>query len=114
MRENKYRLWNQEKKIMVYDDEDDSSDYWGGACSSAVQMVNHLLKTGIWLQYTDLKDRNGKEICEGDILRFDNWLVRDIVFIEGCFRLRNILYEPSYEHGEVIGNIYENPELQEG
>lgn len=67
-------------------------------------------------QYTELKDRNGKEICEGDIVRINN-NIDCIEFSDGCFLLKN---ETGYEkllyvwkeEIEIIGNKYENPELK--
>ena len=74
------------------------------------------------MQYTGLKDRDGKEIYEGDIVRWQDEeypdgvtrYVRDfyeaIEFHHGAFQL--LAHSPSEEF-EVIGNIHENPELLE-
>lgn len=81
-------------------------------------------KKWVLMQYTGLKDKNGKEIYEGDIIKStfpDTKVHSDIAsctheigsveFTEGQFHIDSI---PLYVHadiGEVIGNIYENPEL---
>lgn len=86
-------------------------------------------------QFTGLYDKNGKEIYEGDVFADENG-VDVVVFNDGCFRLN--LYEwyeycldgSAYEDRwsvvdsipinvftldgeEIIGNIYDNPELIE-
>ncbi|MDQ0150587.1 YopX family protein [Eubacterium multiforme] len=143
MREIKFRAWNKEKNIMVYKDEDMSSCYWDGVDCSDIEMVNCRLMNEdyIWMQYTGLKDKNNKGIYEGDILRCKckirgyEYFKKDEKIFEyknnviewwqsSCnlgYRLRNakgytMMIKPSclkVMEVEVIGNIYENPELLE-
>lgn len=70
------------------------------------------------MQYTGLKDMKGKEIYEGDIL-FESFSEEyfKVVFENGSFRAEVDEYSldlEDYAHiCEVVGNIYENPELME-
>jgi hypothetical protein len=74
------------------------------------------------MQYTGLHDRNGTEIYEGDIVQFDdkeeNYVVK-WARLSGAWEIRNnenhFLFVMRYiDMCEVIGNIYENPELMKG
>lgn len=71
------------------------------------------------MQYTGLKDMRGKEIYEGDIL-FESFSEEyfKVVFENGSFRAeddKDSLDLEDYAHiCEVVGNIYENPELLGG
>lgn len=68
-------------------------------------------------QYTGLKDKNGKEIYEGDIVKTNDFYeCGELVFKGKTEVIENILdYINTVKSidttGEVIGNIYENPEL---
>lgn len=73
-------------------------------------------------QYTGLTDKNGKKIFEGDIVYYymSPYHVRFIVeFFDGAFVIKskgNHIRSPLYHFCplvEVIGNIYDNPELLE-
>lgn len=73
-------------------------------------------------QYTGLKDKNGVEIYEGDIVKIQGYIY-EVIFERGCFMLYGIPHNDIngekliivrfIDSMEVIGNIYENPELLE-
>jgi uncharacterized phage protein (TIGR01671 family) len=76
----------------------------------------------VLMQYTGLRDKNGREIYEGDILRVDwndaRYLVHNIGPViwdddNACWQLGEggSPKSDSRQCMEVIGNIYENPEL---
>lgn len=126
-REIKFRAWDKEEKEMINVARIDIAD---GSCYSHIFNGNAL---DYWnnvklMQYTGLKDVNGKEIFEGDIIEggYLNPLTGEflsrkyIVEYENAqFRGKLIGHSPygdtwlHFIKGKVIGNIYENPELLE-
>lgn len=74
-------------------------------------------------QYTSLKDKNGKDIYEGDILRYETDY--DLLYFEVKWNKDTLMWEAAsrvivdeplyYKKGfiEIIGNIHDNPELIE-
>ena len=77
----------------------------------------------VLMQNTGLTDKNGKEVYEGDVVKFNDecgeW-INKVVFENGMFWFQNIKNENRQEcfieeliSPEVIGNIFANPELLE-
>lgn len=119
MREIKFRAWDKGKKIFLPQDSFAVlTDHYAGPLFVMVKDFENY-RDGEFgyqndfelMQYTGLKDKNGVEIYEGDILDFHNGYIQVIHFYDGCFRLKDNPYQSNYEHGLVIGNVYQNPEL---
>lgn len=131
-REIKFRAWNKYSKKMV---EPDYISCDGDCYDRSLEPYDGLETVTdeyTLMQFTGLKDENGKEIYEGDIVhtpaKTDN--IWEIYWHLNGFCLgrkrkdKSVLDWPTDENGyvcygrswvdiEVIGNIYENPELIE-
>lgn len=146
-REIKFRVWDKDSEYMYYSDREDL----GGVNGNDVIIWNitevgiSVLQNDIWhvieggedvekegyrevnielMQYTGLKDKEGKEIYEGDVLQ---WRTRDheenplnMYFVYWDNKNASFLIGDEKEIGygteilqwaEIIGNIYQNPEL---
>ena len=127
MREIKFRCWDTENKQMLKVQELDFEDtFYGGRLSIRADMYNDYfdIEDMILMQYTGLKDKNGKEIYEGDIVKvFTNkeWRIGKIIYEHSGFTI-DVTDNKNLEYGrtsiiesltEVIGNIYDNPKLLE-
>lgn len=126
MREIKFRAWLKDDKRMV---EVRSIDFHE---EGNIITVNYNDIFGFefneneieLMQYTGLKDKNGKEIYEGDILLVANGSINgDIMFSKRVvkwfeekrgYNIHNFdnAYKPTHYY-EVIGNAYQHPELKE-
>lgn len=140
MRQIKFRAWDKDSKKMFKIARFDFSDY---------TIYSHLFACDGYLgegceimQYTGLKDKNGVEIFEGDLVRFTNgideidngvgkvvWEQSECNFViqykttnrvtqekngttKTIYLISNEIYQGDVEY-EVIGNIYENSYLLE-
>lgn len=129
MREIKFRFWNQEDNKMIYNAEE-TYDYGASGVPIMEENLGLLLKNSgeYIMQYVGIKDKDGKEVYEGDIIlkrceynrqTYECWY--EVIYNETGFYLKLInSYADvksgvvvSFPYGEiyVVGNIYENPEL---
>lgn len=106
MREIKFRTRDSEsKKILGY--------IMFPMLFADIFTTSKLLSSNLMEQYTGLKDKDGKEIYEGDIVeQIFHGVENESTLIEvKDIRHLSELYIGSTKSNKVIGNIYENPEL---
>jgi uncharacterized phage protein (TIGR01671 family) len=136
MREIKFRTWDGKNKKMIYVDGDynlvmKNNGLWSLHKGDVILDHNSVAvygSGGFLMQYTGLKDKNGKEIYEGDLItgachakdELDIGIIeyQDAMFVveykgeEISESLFNNIYDCESDI-EIIGNIHENPELLE-
>ncbi len=109
MREIKFRVWNNITNKWIIPKKE-----------CFVPINNSILLHGDYYrfqQYTEVKDKNGKEIYEGDFLKYGNR--RGIVeFFAGMFicswadQTDDTLAFMQIANMEIVGNIFETPQIQ--
>ena len=126
MREIKFRVWDVDRKHMICPPNEHLSLMISG------YPMNYQTGQGgegylVLMQYTGLKDKNGKAIYEGDILETEpqkkiigRGFRTAVDYRNGMFCFNPLENRDINRHAlcllmdyepEIIGNIYENPEL---
>lgn len=137
MRDIKFRVWdNQHNKMTQCFDlndfaNDQDGEFGNGEFSigwydykRSPPMVDNII-----MQYTGLKDKNGKEIYEGDIIQYGSYKAAEVIYSDYltsfCLKFndgKDGIYARALgqcnkrlkyidEDVEILGNIYEHPEL---
>ncbi|WP_455043134.1 YopX family protein [Leptotrichia buccalis] len=127
MREIKFRAYHKERKEIFEIASIDFEEKKVALSNGVIKLLNVDFKQFELSQYTGLKDKNGKEIYEGDIvlIKLDEtstWYKTVVGFKKGAF-IANLIDKEDYvyifHHGftdddfEIIGNVYENKNLLE-
>lgn len=115
----KFRAWDDRMVYSTFPDK-----YGGGLTSADI-----LSRFENVMQFTGLHDKNGKEIYEADVVKLRDWkdkvggdledIEAEVIWDINCWKTRTKkgwqtgLFDPSDKKFgcEVIGNLYENPEL---
>ncbi len=127
MREIKFRAWDKLEEKMVEVNRIDLDEREVDVVIEKSKSVESYYSCSFYeielMQYTGLKDKNGVEIYEGDFIRENDgdggYIYAEVVYHNCGFMGKEKGFEPEYpisafrDEVEVIGNIYENPELFE-
>ena len=139
MRKIKFRAYDMDEKVMrkweeIHFTKDIGDDYYMVGYKASTACVKYD-KEQILMQYTGFKDKKGTEIYEGDLCKvsaeepysncyfvtdYDWKMIMYVDFEYGAFQLREVedkymsiyFIETDDMNIEVIGNIYENPEVR--
>lgn len=132
MREIKFRSWDKNNETMEYEGYGDNSGDRSSSYYPRIELNGYVCDEShdsfVLMQFTGLIDKNGEEIFEGDILKWKDkkyikavvewgeqadqarWLVVENLDV---YDLSDLAHRNLVERieAEVIGNIYENPDL---
>lgn len=120
MREIKFRVWDSREKKMAHKLK---LDWMGGTPELNDAIATIQRENVVLMQFTGLRDRNRKEIYEGDVVSGAYYQGRTVVEWVGDhgWTVKSYHMDAEGKIGsyptafiEVIGNIYENPELLQG
>jgi uncharacterized phage protein (TIGR01671 family) len=127
MREIKFRAWDGENNRMIYSGHTTTDFIFGGMGDGVYEKGKLTLDLfDNLMQYTGLKDKNGKEIYEGDIIALYGFkqkeeveIERDVVrwneeeagFWVGCAKSYDQDNPKILTNIVIVGNIHRNPEL---
>lgn len=127
MRDIKFRVWDKETKHMhicgedvhdeiSFENETNKAYYYNlqNGCGSLREDSAYIL-----MQYTGLKDKNRKEIYEGDIVKSYYYIPNEDGTEGERYIIKTIKYDEvrckynidMFENLEIIGNMWDNPEL---
>ncbi|EAC2297647.1 hypothetical protein OVZ25_002978 [Listeria monocytogenes] len=122
MREIEFRAWDKEVKEMDYNPS--VIEIWQNKPINEQFRLESEEKL-VWMQYTGLKDKNGKKIFEGDIVDISvydrlDWssIKGKVVFLNGAWLVEDvghfaITLQSETNEIEIIGNVHENLGLWE-
>ena len=123
-REIKFRAYHKERKEIFEIASIDFEEKKAALSNGIIKLLNVDFKQFELLQYTGVKDKNGKEIYEGDILFFRDENMKYVaVWQDTAFIIKSIEIRKYSEKMywlddteiccEIVGNIYENKNLLE-
>lgn len=110
MREIKFRAWRDGRAIQVSDIDFVNGHVYGLCFDIQEGEDMSMCRISTLEQFTGLKDKNGKEIYEGDIIE-SHGLQGKIWYREDTARFACSPDVYGIEDAVIVGNIHENPEL---